>query len=223
MAERGSHMAALLEWIRSSQEHFHSLGWAGPVAYALVVTLTQMLMAPIGPLAAAGGLLFGFQGGISAVFLGTALGAATNFLISRHTARSLLLRKIGGNPRFRLIDAAIGREGWRIIALLRFCPIPFGFANYAYGLTAVRFWPYLLSTVVAILPLNLLMVWIGSITGSNASADAPRVLGVPAQTLFGGLGCAAIFGVIVYVGRVARRVLAEQPAEKPGQTDLSRS
>jgi uncharacterized membrane protein YdjX (TVP38/TMEM64 family) len=170
-----------------------------------------MFMAPIGPLAAAGGLLFGFQTGFSATWLGTALGAALNFLISRHTARALLLRKISRNPKFHLIDAAIGREGWRIIALLRFCPIPFGFANYAFGLTAVRFWPYLISTVIAILPINILMVWIGSLTGGTATADSPRLFGIPIPTLFGGLGCCAILGVIVYVGRIARKVLSAPP------------
>ena len=198
-------MELLLDWIRTSQNHFHALGWAGPVAYAFLVLLMQMVMAPIGPLAAAGGLLFGFQGGLSATLLGTTLGAAVNFLISRHAARKLLLRRIGSNPRFLLIDAAIGRKGWRIIALLRFCPVPFGFANYAYGLTAVGFWPYLLSTVAAILPINILMVWAGSLTGGGVGADSIRLLGVPAPTIFGILGCAAILAVILYVSRVARK------------------
>ena len=83
------------------------------------------------------------------LMLGCALGASVNFLISRHLARERVARWLGSHEKFRLIDDAIGREGWKIVLLLRFVPIPFGLANYCYGLTPVRFWPYLAATCLA--------------------------------------------------------------------------
>jgi len=35
--------------------------------------------------------------------------------------------------------------------------VPFSLSNYFYGLTAIRFWPYLLTSFVAMLPLVLLL------------------------------------------------------------------
>jgi hypothetical protein len=52
--------------------------------------------------------------------------------------------------------------------------IPYGFANYAYGLTAIRFWPHLLATVIAIIPGNLLRLdWATAQAGLRFCLAAP--------------------------------------------------
>lgn len=46
-----------------------------------------------------------------------------------------------GNDKWRVIDSAIGREGFKVILLLRITPLfPFSIVNYLYGLTSVNFW-----------------------------------------------------------------------------------
>jgi uncharacterized membrane protein YdjX (TVP38/TMEM64 family) len=46
-----------------------------------------------------------------------------------------------GNDKWRAIDSAIGREGFKVILLLRITPLfPFSIVNYLYGLTSVNFW-----------------------------------------------------------------------------------
>src|SRR5258708_9406360 len=57
---------------------------------------------------------------------------------------------------------AIEEEGWKVVALLRLCPIPFGLANYFYGLTGVRFQPYLWTTILGSLPSIVLFCHLGS-------------------------------------------------------------
>ena len=40
-----------------------------------------------------------------------------------------------------MVDSAIGREGFKVILLLRITPLfPFSIINYLYGLTSVNFW-----------------------------------------------------------------------------------
>ena len=134
-------MSSLLHWLTSSQDYFQQRGWLGVLLFVCGMVAVQLFLTPMSPVAITAGLFFGMGRGWVAVTLGTGIGAAVNFLISRYLARKAISRRLAHNEKFCLIDAAIGREGWKIVALLRFVPMPFGLANYAYGLTAIRFWP----------------------------------------------------------------------------------
>ncbi len=206
-------MSALTQWLSASQTFFQQLGWLGVIAYAGIIVLVQFCMAPLSPVAVAGGFLFGLRGGYMAITLGTGVGAAVNFLTARYVARKALAARIGRNQRFRLIDSAIGERGWRFVALLRFCPIPYGFANFAFGLTAVRLWPYLFATIVAIIPANIFFVWLGA----SAQAGLEAALGAnrprhPFEYVMMGVGLVAALTAMVYVGSIARKAIAKSPA-----------
>jgi len=204
-------MTALTHWLTVSEAYFRGLGWMGILLYAGVILGVQFFLAPLSPFAIAGGFIFGLRGGLVAITVGTALGATVNFLISRYVARGFIQRKVSGNEKFRLIDAAIGREGWKIIFLLRFCPLPFGLANYAYGLTAIPFWPYFLASVVAIVPANVFFVWLGA----TAQAGLQIALGAgrprhPFEYVLLGAGLVAALAAMIYIGKIARTALARQ-------------
>jgi uncharacterized membrane protein YdjX (TVP38/TMEM64 family) len=176
-----------------------------------VVVVMILFSVPVAPFAIGAGVIFGFWRGILAVEVATGIGAAVNFLISRYVARGFVQRRLAKDERFRLIDEAIGREGWKIIALLRFMPMPFGFANYLYGLTAIRFWPYLLATIFAIIPSNLFLTWLGAtaqVTLAAATGSArPRH---PMEYVFLVVGLCAGFVALSYVTKVARLALARR-------------
>ncbi len=201
-------MSAFIDWLAASQKFFQELGWVGVLAYAGLIVVVQIVLAPLLPVAIAGGFIFGVRGGFIAITLGTGAGAAINFLISRYLARGVVSRQIARNAKFQIIDAAIGREGWRIIALLRCCPIPFGFANYAYGLTAIAFWPYFLATIVAIIPGNLFFVWLGASAqeGLAAALGTGRVRH-PFEYVMLGVGLTAAFFAMRSIGKIAKRAL----------------
>lgn len=203
-------MSALTDWLTASQQYFQQLGWLGVLAYAGVIIAAQFVLVPLSPFAIAAGVFFGFGRGWIAIMLGTTLGAALNFLVSRHLARGAITRRLAGHEKFQLIDTAIGREGWKIVALLRFCPVPFGLANFCYGLTAVRFWPYFWTTAVTVIPANSFFVWLGA----TAQAGLQAALGAGKQHPFKyvllGLGLVAAFGALTYVSRIARAAVENQ-------------
>ncbi len=221
-------LSALSEYFLHWENFFHGLGFFGVVAFALCLVVLQMFCLPLAPFGIMAGLFFGVANGFFAIELGTGLGAAINFLLSRYFVRERIARWLSGHEKFQLIDAAIGREGWKIVALLRFCPIPFGLANYSYGLTAVRFVPYMLATVFAIIPANFFFVWFGAtshdalavVTGGPKVAAASAAWGsfpvrmfgfsfvVEVQAVFTVVGLIAFFVVLSYLAKLARAAIA---------------
>ena len=192
------------------QGTLQAYGWLGVFAFALALAILQMGLIPLSVFAVAGGAIFGFQKAFIAVQLGTTLGAVINFVIARYLARGAVSRYLSHHEKFRLIDSAIGREGGKIIALLRLCPLPFGLANYCYGLTAVRFWPYAIATFFAIAPANALFPWIGASAQEGLAAlNGTGRQRNPAEYALLGVGLVAAFCALSYITKVAKAALAK--------------
>jgi len=204
-------MSVLITWLTHSQQYFQNMGWLGVLAFAGVTLAVQLFLAPTSPLAIAGGLFFGFSGGLVSIEIGTTLGIVVNFLIARYVARNAIAHRLEKHEKFRLIDEAIGREGGKIVLLLRFCPIPFGLSNFCYGLTAVRFWPYFFASMIGIIPGNLFFTWLGTTAHDSLSA----VLGGhrdrhPIEYVMMFVGVAAGFIALTYISRIARAAVANR-------------
>jgi len=203
-------LSALSQFFLQWQHFFQEMGVAGLLAFGFALFVIQLFCLPLTPFGIMAGLFFGLRNGLIAVQFGTVLGATVNFLISRYFLRERFSRWLAGHEKFRLIDEAIGREGWKIVALLRFCPIPFGLANYSYGLTAVRFVPYLVATFFAILVPNVFFVWFGATSHEALAVITGQAKVTGGQTVFTIIGLVAFFCVLTYVGRLARATVARR-------------
>jgi uncharacterized membrane protein YdjX (TVP38/TMEM64 family) len=203
-------ISELSQYFLHWETFFRGLGFLGVLAFALTIVVLQLFCLPLSPFGIMAGLFFGLANGFAAVEIGTGVGAAINFLISRHVLRERVARWLGTHEKFRLIDTAIGREGWKIVALLRFCPIPFGLANYSYGLTAVGFLPYMLATVCAIVPANFFFVWFGATSHDLALTvlTGGGVKAAPNHAIFTVVGLIAFFVALTYIGKIARSAIA---------------
>ena len=188
---------------------------AGPLApaiYALMYAVLAVAFVPGSALTIGAGVAFGLALGTAVVSVGATLGAALSFLLARTLLRRRVERWVEGNERFASLDRAVAREGWKIVALTRLSPaFPFTLLNYAYGLTGVRFWHYVLASWVAMLPGSLLYVYIGA-AGAQA-AEAATGAGSWGKTAAQGVGLAATLLVTVLITRVARKALREAQAE----------
>ncbi|RDX74941.1 hypothetical protein CR513_45239 [Mucuna pruriens] len=120
----------------------------GPAGYALFVAVyagLEILAIPAIPLTMSAGLLFGSLTGTIIVSVSGTVAASVAFLIARYFARERILKLVEGNKKFLAIDKAIGENGFRVVTLLRLSPLlPFSLGNYLYGLTSVKFIPYVL-------------------------------------------------------------------------------
>ncbi|HSH39703.1 MAG TPA: TVP38/TMEM64 family protein [Chthoniobacterales bacterium] len=195
----------VLDWIKAFGQWSAQLGFAGAVIYGVVFGIAAILMVPCLPLTIFAGFAFGMFSGLVAVWIGIAVGAAFGFLFARYVARDAVSQRLAQNTRFRAIDGAIAKEGWKIVGLLRMCPVPFGITNYLYGLTAIKFWPYMAATMVGLLPPNIAFVYLGAF--GKRTLDGPRH---PLEFVLGGLALVALLGVMFILRRIAQRATAGQ-------------
>jgi uncharacterized membrane protein YdjX (TVP38/TMEM64 family) len=127
-------------------------GVLAPVVYILIYTVAPALFLPGLPITVAGGILFGPFWGVVYAITGATMGACLAFLVSRYLAREWVEGKLT-SPRWRRLDEAVKRHGWRVVAFTRLIPIfPFNLLNYAFGLTRISFRQYALTTFIAMLP-----------------------------------------------------------------------
>ncbi len=185
---------------------------AGVFAFTGIFVAVQIFMFPVSPLGMATGLFFGFWKGFGVLMFACALGASLNFFLVRWFARDFVRGKLANNKAFQMIDLAIAREGWRMVALMRLVPIPFGLANYCYGLTPIGYLPYLLASCVAIIPANTFFVWMGSTFNGELSALVNGRHRHPLEYVFLGVGALAALLVLKIVAKTAKAAVERVPA-----------
>jgi uncharacterized membrane protein YdjX (TVP38/TMEM64 family) len=197
------------EWVQG-------LGVWGPVVFILGYAAATVAFLPGWILTMASGIIFGLTKGTVYSLIGATLGASAAFLTARYGARSRIERKIAGNAKFAAIDKAVGREGFKIVSLLRLSPaFPFNLLNYALGLTKVRFLPYL-AACAAMLPGTLLYVYYGTVLGSLAAlASGTKVHRGSEFWIFLGVGLLATIVVTTFVTRLAGRALRQEIDDPP--------
>lgn len=198
-----------LGWIAAS-------GSKGLLAFVCLYAGACVLFVPGSALTLGAGAVFGLWKGTVLVSLASTLGATLAFILGRTLARDRIAEKVGHDARFRAIDEAVGREGWKIVLLTRLSPaFPFSLLNYALGLTQVPLGAYVLASWIGMLPGTLMYVYLGSLAGGIAGLKGPHQRSASQWALYG-VGLLATVTVTVFVTRVARRALRDAlPTEDP--------
>ena len=193
------------EWLASFQGWVKGMGVAGMVLYGIVYVAAVVLFVPGILLTLGAGFLFGLGWGVVLVSIASTTAAALAFLIARYFARDAVERMAKKDARFEAIDRAIGKEGWKVVALLRLSPlVPYSLSNYLYGLTSVKFGSYVATSWAAMLPATVLYVYLGA-AGRTIGEGGKRS---PWEWVLLGVGLAATAAVTILLTRVAKRELA---------------
>ncbi len=194
------------------------MGLTGAIILALVYIGATVLFVPGSILTLGAGAFYGVVFGTILVSIASTLGAAAAFLAGRYIARDWVAGWVSERPRFRAIDEAVGREGWKIVILTRLSPIfPFNLLNYAYGLTRVRLIQYVVASWAGMIPGTLMYVYLGSLAGDLATiGEGGRGRSALEWALYA-LGFAATALLTIYVTRIARRALDHRVS--PGERE----
>lgn len=200
------------EWLTNFNDWVGQMGATGIFVFVVVYAVATIVMAPGSILTIGAGFAFGLWKGFFAVSAGATLGASLAFLVARFIARDKIEAVAKRNEKFRRIDNAIGREGAKLIFFLRLSPvIPFNLSNYFYGLTGVRFWPYVLASWIGMMPGTFLYVYIGTAgkAAISAAAGGETVKHGWQYWTFLSVGLAATVVVTIWVTKIARDALKE--------------
>lgn len=188
---------------------FESLGWAGPVLFALIYGGLGALVAPTGLIAIIGGALFGLVVGCLAVLGGALLAANAGFICGRWLARDWITRRLNGNRKAQQIEAAVAQRGFWITVLIRLSPaVPFNLTSYVLGASQIRWLTFMLASVIGMLPIKLLLVWLGANGQELLSATNPGEWGAQEWGLYGG-GSLVTVVVVALIGWIITRALKQ--------------
>jgi len=205
------------EWLRNFNDWVGRMGAVGIFTFIAVYAVATVLLAPGSILTIGAGFAFGLCKGFLVVSAGATLGAALAFLVARFIARGKVEAIAQRNEKFRQIDNAIGKQGAKLIFLLRLSPvIPFNLSNYFYGLTGVKFWPYVLASWIGMMPGTFLYVYIGTAgkAAVAAAAGAEAVQHGWQYWTFLSIGLAATIVATIWVTKIARDALRKTAVGK---------
>ncbi|KAL6316786.1 hypothetical protein AAG906_021086 [Vitis piasezkii] len=168
----------------------------GPAGYALFVAVyagLEILAIPAIPLTMSAGLLFGSFTGTIIVSISGTVAASVAFLIARYFARERILKLVEGNKI-------------SFVTLLRLSPLlPFSLGNYLYGLTSVKFVPYVLGSWLGMLPGTWAYVSAGAFGRAIIQDESDiGLLGGNNSLITLGLGLLATALAATYVTRLAK-------------------
>ncbi|MEP6586266.1 MAG: VTT domain-containing protein, partial [Candidatus Udaeobacter sp.] len=107
------------EWIREFIAWVQQLGPVGVVVFIIAYAIATVLFLPGWIFTVSAGLIYGIVGGTLVALSGAIIGATLAFLVARYLLRRNIEEMTKKNPRFAAIDEAIGKNGWKIVGLLR--------------------------------------------------------------------------------------------------------
>ena len=214
--ERDPHLDALghmfLEAEARSDDILNRLGPWAIVAFIVAYILDAIVLGPAWLFALAAGLAFGLVRGGLIVWFSATIAAGAAFLIARYLARHRVEQLAKKNEKFEAVDRAIAKSGWKVALMLRISPLfPYTIANYLYGLTAIRFWPYMFATAVGIVPMVSVYVSIGAAGREAALASAGGHQSKTEWIVLGvGLLLTIAAGILIARGAQTREVLLQR-------------
>ena len=214
----------VIEWIGWAQKRIGEMGVWGAALYPLLFAMCNVLLLPGGVLAMGSGLFFGLWWGTALNIVGTVLGAAIAFLISRKLGRGWLEGHLFRHEKWAALDEAIARQGWKIIFLSQIHPLfPSSLLNYLYGITRIRFRTCLLWIALGQAPGMFLYAYLGTLAqlGLRLWRGQTNPLVHEYVIWIGGLGLTVV--VTTLLGRIALKLLAEAEASARQRRDAANS
>ncbi|WP_421550832.1 TVP38/TMEM64 family protein [Kluyvera intermedia] len=199
----------LLDLVTHFRHLQHLILQSGTLGYGLYIALfivATVCLMPGSILVLVGGIVFGPWVGTLLSLVAATLASALSFLLARLLGRTLLLNYVGHTATFQAIERGITRNGVDFLILTRLIPLfPYNIQNYAYGLTAIPFWPYTLISALTTLP----GIFIYTFMASTLAVDGITLFFVLKLSLAG----LALFALVQAAKWYARRKRVELPQE----------
>jgi len=161
------------------------------MTYMVFFALWAALCLPgVGPLAMAGGMVFGHWMGTAFATMPAVAGATVAFLVARHLLRDWAHARFAG--MFAVIDRGVARDGGLYLFTLRLIVVvPFFLVNPVMGLTTMPLRIFVLASTLGMLANSF--VWVNAGTMLNRIDRVEDVLAPPVIASFALVGVLPLF------------------------------
>lgn len=173
-----------------------------PVLAPFILILAQLLLAsfalPCSPLTILAGVLWGLEIGILYSTSATMLSSLWTFFLGRFVLRKRFEKtmQLSWWPK---IFGLVSRHKWKASMIAHANPVfPGSSLGYVFGMSDVPVWSYLFGALLGTLPLQLMMVGMGDLTGRILSDSA---------NLWGALLVLIVIAVLIGYKIIAPRML----------------
>jgi len=166
----GGHHLISLDTLRTHYNELRAFTEARPLlaALAFIVLYTAAVAVSLpsaGLLSIAGGLLFGTLLGGTLILIAATAGAVIVFLVARSAAGAALAKRAG--PTLDRLREGFQANSFNYLLALRLVPLfPFWLVNIAAALLGMRLGPYVLATMLGIIPGTFVYASVGAGAGA---------------------------------------------------------
>ncbi len=213
-----AHFFPLIDFVLELQRRVSGLGAWSAICYPLLFAACNILLLPGGILSVGAGFFFGLWWGFLIVLLGNSVGAAASFSLSHWLGRRYLNQRLSRSPMLQVLERAVARDAWKLIFLSQLHPLfPTSLLNYLFGLTRIRFGPYMLWTALGRAPGLFLYTYLGTLgqLGLNLARGKSHPRLVEYWTWGGAFAITAL--LFILLTRTALKALQESDLEPGGQ------
>ncbi len=207
-------------WFGPIETWIENQGFWAPVLFAGIFLLLVIFFIPEAVPSLTAGALFGLWWGWLFVIVMGFISAIVLFFLSRYVLRHSVEKLMKKHPKFAAIDKATGKEGFKIMLLLRLAPIAFSPLCYALGATRVTFKAYFLA-LIGMLPGNFVTVYYGTAAKHVARLASGHEDNSTLYYVMLIVGLVAAIAAVAVVAHVARHALknAVEAAESSGDEE----
>jgi uncharacterized membrane protein YdjX (TVP38/TMEM64 family) len=193
-----------------------AVGVWGPLVFVALHGVACAAPLPRSVFTVAAGVLFGPLTGLTAALVGTALAAGLSFALARFVGGGFVERHAHRAP-VEWVRSRVRHRGLLAMISLRLIPVmPFSVMNYGAALSGARLGPFLLGTVLGVLPGTVSLV----ILGDAAVSGNPDPVMLVVSVCSGAIGLAGAFVA-------SRRPPVPEPVgaadDEPDTPDLERA
>lgn len=142
-----------------------NMGPAGLLYFGLIYFAFDVCSIPAIPLAMSAGYLFGFTKAFIVTLAASTTAQSVSYFIGRTVLRSYIEKNIlSKNAKLSKIDKAIGKDGFKLLLILRVTPIfALPLVNYVMGATSINYFNYFWGTLFGCMPGLVLFLYTGMV------------------------------------------------------------
>ena len=137
-------------------------GVFGPIIYIALFTILPIFLFPVPLLVLPAGIIFGLKYGVIYTVIAAILNSIIMFYLGRITARKSFEKFIKEKTSAKLRNRLLSENQsvlFSVFFVLRLVPlVSYNFINYVAGLTRIKIIPYIISTVIGILPGTIVFI-----------------------------------------------------------------